>query len=300
MAQLLTPEQIESSFVDPNKQLRMSRPEKGVLLQLFLDIEVASCAASALDKKFDYCVTEMKKHVLVRASTKAILASRHIKNYRTNYALPITEKGGKAMPYERNEDDSLGLENGKPKLDEDVLDRQEQSAPGTRAFWENLLKFHAAVKQHSLSINSDAGANAVKEAMKDRKNSKRERANRQREAYVEQRKKAKARVIQKEKNQNAREEFKNEALLSSLQTQQQNATVFHAFTTAFCKLNDQETPAPLKLPELPKIPTIVIEDDKSDENSAAGSDGEEEINNESQQEQRSETAEGEANSSTTT
>lgn len=71
----------------------------------------------------------------MRPSTKAIICDLHIKNYRYNYADPLTKNDGRLMPYIRDDDGRpiVGTENC-PELDETILEDQEQSTPGISKF----------------------------------------------------------------------------------------------------------------------------------------------------------------------
>lgn len=56
----------------------------------------------------------------------------------------------------------------------------------------------------------------------------------------------------------ANDDFKCQALRTSLETSQMKATMFHSFTTAFCGMNHQPPPPPLQLPSIPVPETIEI------------------------------------------
>lgn len=71
-------------------------------------------------------VNSMKKSQLVRETTKRVITAKHVRNYRYNFAEPMTKTDEKIMPFVRDPiTDKLELrKGGKPQLD-NILDEQE-------------------------------------------------------------------------------------------------------------------------------------------------------------------------------
>lgn len=134
MIEILVQQEINDSYIDVTKPLRMSRTEKGALLQLFIDNEISMSSSAALYVKLEHVVKEMQNSELIRQTKKWFVSMHHFNNYLPNYALPLTKKGGKSMPYEENEYDTVRLLNGKQSLDMKSLDPVDRSYPSTKLF----------------------------------------------------------------------------------------------------------------------------------------------------------------------
>lgn len=87
----------------------------------------------------------MKKLDRVWAAIKAVLEARLFKNYRQNYTDLIMENNGIVL-YIRNDDGNIVLnDNNQPSLEEDKVCFDDDAVPGTRFYWENLIKFDDAL-----------------------------------------------------------------------------------------------------------------------------------------------------------
>lgn len=123
--------------------LRMSRPEKGVLLQFFIEQELHVKKREERDKAFEEAVEVLCENNFCRTRTKSVVSMRHIQKYFSDFSPPLCDDG-KAMPYEKDDDGKvvIGVD-GKPNLYEDVISRQDEASKGTKNYWLNLVKLDA-------------------------------------------------------------------------------------------------------------------------------------------------------------
>ena len=251
--------------------LRMSRPEKGVLLGLFLEHGVGTSLPAEHERLFEKCVEAMRVNDLVRSTTKRVICAKHVKNYKDKYAQPLTENGGRAMPYKKSVDGSLVTDDdGKPVLEDAIIERQDAQAPGTKSYWQNLVAFDEVVRQRVTSTNEVSSHTRAR--MNRAREERTAKAKRQRDEYKARREEAKILKVARENNDMNREDFKTRALRANLLTQQLNAAAFHAFTSAFCAANNQPLPPPLDLPNIPDLPQIEDVNVGSNSNTGAHND----------------------------
>lgn len=257
-SELLTQEEL-SEMTTPTRRarlpvLRMSRPEKGILLGMFLEHDFPNKSRSEREQLTSQITEAMLTKENVRQKIKDKLIERHVLNYWSDFSKPLTENEGKAMPYCRNEDGTtVRGGDGNPLLDEEKIDAQEDSAPGTEAYWNNLIKLHEICSSATSTSTDNSETQVAK--MRAEREKRSEIAKRQRDAYAAQKDDVKRRRAMKERQAHASDLFKVQALRSSLVTSQQNAAAFHSFTTAFCAMANQPPPQPLNLPSIPDIPS---------------------------------------------
>lgn len=101
MNELFKLQEIETSFVDTRKQLRMLHTWKRCS---FTKISLECGAVITIFNTWVHVpdVHHLNENARVGpVRTKLAIGIRHSKHYRTNYAVPFMEKGGKEMPYEK-------------------------------------------------------------------------------------------------------------------------------------------------------------------------------------------------------
>ena len=99
----------------------------------------------------------------VRDQVKEKLVLDHLKNYFRYFTRPMTEKEGEAIPYVRNDDGIAERgEDGMMIRDEDLIDRQENSAPGSNSYWKNLIKLDEMMRESTTTSDEDPNSLAEK------------------------------------------------------------------------------------------------------------------------------------------
>lgn len=237
--------------------VRMSRTEKGILLLLFIEYKLHEMTREQRESASNEISEKFLSNSLVRPRTKHKFQPRHVLNYYRDFNRPIVDNEGAAMPFVRNDGNVVMGDDHKPTLDTDLIDRQENSAAGSRAYWNNLITFDEMCK--AVTTTTDNTPEEQMSRMQEMRERRKDIAERQRERYTAQREAHKRRKHEKEKQGMASDLFKNQVLHASLVTAQNNATNFHAFTTAFCAMANRPAPGPINLPQVPTVPETCIE-----------------------------------------
>lgn len=116
--------------------LRKMRPEKLVMLGIFVDKNVISKCVNELKSIWGYISEETRSSPLARERTKCSLCERHVKNYTYDSADAITKNSGKAILCLHIDDDTAILRGvWMPTLDEHKVEDQDSSSPGTKLYW---------------------------------------------------------------------------------------------------------------------------------------------------------------------
>lgn len=161
----------------------MTRPEKVVLLGLFMEHGLVEATGEVLKRKCLEVADLMRVANSVRSSTKSKITGRHVETYRRNYSLPILAKGGEGMQYLRDEDKKPILdEEGHPLLDKFVISTKDQERPGTMLYWKRLCAFDRLVRE-SLA-NSDDSADKARKRIQTERIDKNNKAAQKRDQYA--------------------------------------------------------------------------------------------------------------------
>lgn len=170
----------------------------------------------------------------------------------------MTKYEGRIMPWVRDVEGVAVIgEEGHPVLDMDIVNLRESLAPGTKSYWITLVAFDEAVR--STTLNSDQSKGEVQERVRNEPTLRQQRSCKHHKRYVCDRQKLEAKKRKKDTDRARTSNYRANALLAGLETQQQNATVFHSFAAAYCSSNNQPPPPALNLPKLPAPPEIVVE-----------------------------------------
>ena len=258
MAELIADDELQRRSATARlPTVRMSRPEKGVLLSLFIEHKLHEMTREQRESASDEITEKFLSNSRIRPRTKHKFEPRHVLNYYRDFNRPIVDNEGAAMPFVREDGKVVMGDDHNPKLDTELIDRQENSAPGSKEYWNNLISFDEMCK--IVTTTTDNTPEEHMSRMQEMRERRKDLAKRQRERYTAQREAHKRRKNAKEKQGMESDLFKNQVLHASLVTAQQNATNFHAFTTAFCAMAHRPAPAPINLPHVPALPEACIE-----------------------------------------
>lgn len=88
-----------------------------------------------MDNAWPDVTKEMKNSDPIHQSTKGVVWNRHIENYIYNFSDPITKNEDTSIPYLRNKEGSLLLDDElKPQLYMELLNREENRFTGAKMF----------------------------------------------------------------------------------------------------------------------------------------------------------------------
>lgn len=90
----------------------------------------------------------------------------------------------------------------------------------------------------AISVNSKQSADEQLDSMYLERDRRWDHAKRRREKYANKRMKMQLKKRKHEMQADVNEKFKVEVMRPSLQTAQQNAGIFHSFTTSFCAMTN--------------------------------------------------------------
>lgn len=144
----------------------------------------------------------------------------------------------------------MGVDN-KPKLDNELIDRQENTAPGSREYWTSLILF--GKMNQPVSTTTENTPVEQRTQMQEMWQKRKGIAKRQRKRYTAQKESHKKHGGAKEAQGMASNLFNNQVLYASLVTAQHNASNFYAFSTVFCAMADRLAPAPMNLPNVKSV-----------------------------------------------
>lgn len=187
---------------------------------------------------------------ILSSRTKNKFDAPYMLNYYHDFSRLIVDNEGAAMPFVREDGDVVFSDDLKPTLDEELIDRQENSAQGSKAYWNKLISFDEICK--SVTTTTDKTTEEQMSRMQEMHERRKDFAKYQRERYSAQRDAQKRRKYTKEEQGMESDLFKNEVLHTSLVTAQKRHP-FSCFHEGFLCHGNWTVFAPINLPQVPAV-----------------------------------------------
>lgn len=153
-------EDIHSSRRPRLAPLWMSRPKKGILLGMFIEHDSSNKSKSEREDLCKSIAEAMLSQSLVRQKIKNKIIDLHVLNYWGDFARPLSESEGRAIP---SCCDLHGVtirgSDAMPMFDDVKIKDQDQSAPGTNAYWDTLIKLYELFASATSTSADDSETN---------------------------------------------------------------------------------------------------------------------------------------------
>lgn len=127
----------------------MSRPEELVTFSLFIERKLHKMTREQRESGSDKISEKFPSNSLKRSRTKNEFGLRHVLNYCRDINCPIVDKETAAVPFVREDGNAVMIEYYKLTIYKELIYRQENSAPGSKANWNNLISFDKKCKSFS-------------------------------------------------------------------------------------------------------------------------------------------------------